>query len=64
MNTLSRLRRAEKRVLKAQRRVWLLQAAFWPTVVLAGLGAAGLLAVRLRSRSDGPAQPVDGLPHL
>jgi hypothetical protein len=65
MDTLTRLRRAEKRIVKAQRRVWLLQVAFWPALVLAGLGAATLLALRLRGRSgEDIVQPVDGLPHL
>lgn len=62
--TLTRLRHAEKRILKAQRRVALLQLAFWPTVVVGGLGAAALVAVRLRNRPHQHPQPIDGLPHL
>ncbi|MEV3903502.1 hypothetical protein AB0K11_14350 [Mycobacterium sp. NPDC050551] len=39
MNTLSRLRDVQRRILKAQRRVWLLQASLWVTLVLTGLSA-------------------------
>ncbi|MCV7281612.1 hypothetical protein H7J88_18425 [Mycolicibacterium flavescens] len=66
MNTLARARNAQKRIFKAQRRLWLLQALAWPTLVLTGVGALAAVVVRYR-RADGstavPA-PVDGLPHL
>ncbi|HEX2284481.1 MAG TPA: hypothetical protein VHI10_06575 [Mycobacterium sp.] len=64
MGNLNRLRRVEKRIVKAQRRVWLLQAALWPTLVLAALGVIAVVTVRLRGRRGGLAQPVDGVPHL
>jgi hypothetical protein len=65
VNTLTRLRQAQKRTFKAQRRLWLLQAAFWSTVGLASLAAVGAVVVRYRSRdTDGPPPPADGLPHL
>jgi hypothetical protein len=65
MKTLTRARHAQKRIVKAQRRLWLLQMSMWPTLVLVGVGAAAALAIQLRSRrADGIAQPVDGLPHL
>jgi len=51
VNTLTRLRHAQKRVFKAQRRLVLAQALFWPTVALTSLGAAAAVVVRLR----GPA---------
>ena len=65
MNTLTRLRHAQKRIFKAQRRVVLAQALFWPTVALTSLGAAAAVMVRLRSRDTaGVPSPIDGLPHL
>ncbi|MGE2722505.1 hypothetical protein [Mycolicibacterium celeriflavum] len=68
METLSRARRAQKRIFKVQRRVWLLQAAMWPTLALVGIGAVAAVVVRYRARADepGPAipSPTDGLPHL
>lgn len=67
MNTLARARHTQKRILKAQRRLWLLQALAWPTVVLTGVGALAAVVVRYRNRADGStavAAPVDGLPHL
>jgi hypothetical protein len=65
MDTLTRLRHAQKRIFKVQRRVWLVQAAFWPTVVLAGLGAGALLFVRQRDKrqTSTPEQPVGGAHH-
>ncbi|ULE34562.1 hypothetical protein [Mycobacterium sp. IDR2000157661] len=64
MDTLTRVRHAQKRIFKAQRRVALGQALFWPTVALASLGAAAV-AARHRSRDTGGVpSPVDGLPHL
>ncbi|KUH82288.1 MULTISPECIES: hypothetical protein [unclassified Mycobacterium] len=68
METLTRARHAQKRIFRAQRRLWLLQAALWPTVALAGIGAVAALVMRYRGRADGPASavpsPTDGLPHL
>ena len=64
MDKLTRLRYAQKRVVKAQRRLVVAQALFWPTVMLASLGAV-VAVVRYRSRdTDGLPTPVDGLPHL
>jgi hypothetical protein len=64
VNTLARARRAQQRILRTQRRLWLLQVALWPTVVLAGIGAAAAIAMRLRDRPAPVAAPIDGLPHL
>ncbi|MCV7238479.1 hypothetical protein [Mycolicibacterium celeriflavum] len=68
METLTRARHARKRIFRAQRRLWLVQAALWPTLALAGIGAVAALVVRYRGRADGPAaavpSPTDGLPHL
>lgn len=65
MDTLTRVRHAQQRIFKAQRRLVLAQALFWPTVVLASLGAVTAAVVRYRSRETGGVPtPVDGLPHL
>lgn len=42
-------RGAEKRLVRAQRRLWLLQALAWATVVGAVIALAMTLAVRLRT---------------
>ncbi len=34
MDNVSRLRQARHEAVKLQRRIWLIQAAFWPTVLL------------------------------
>ncbi len=34
MDNVSRLRRARHEAVKLQRRIWLIQAALWPTVLL------------------------------
>ncbi|RAV18215.1 hypothetical protein DQP55_01705 [Mycolicibacterium sp. GF69] len=68
METLTRARRAQKRIFTAQRRLWFAQAALWPTVVLAGIGAVVAVAARYRARAGGRVtaipSPTDGLPHL
>lgn len=53
IETSRRLGRAERKVLRLQRRLWLAQLAMWPTViVLAILLAGGALWV-VRRRSTG-----------
>lgn len=65
MDTLTRLRHAQKRIFKAQRRLVLAQALFWPAVAVTSLGAAAAVLMRLRSRdAAGMPSPIDGLPHL
>jgi hypothetical protein len=50
MDNVSRLRRARHEAVKLQRRMWLIQAAFWPTVLLTVVVIA-VMAVRwLRRR--------------
>lgn len=34
MDNLARLRQARRKVVKLQRRIWLMEATFWPAVVL------------------------------
>jgi hypothetical protein len=58
METLTRLRGAQKRIVRAQRRLWMLQAALWSALVLGGVSALGALAFWLRGRhADG--QPIN-----
>ncbi|BBY35934.1 hypothetical protein MMAN_00680 [Mycobacterium mantenii] len=53
IETTRRARRAERKVLRLQRRLWLAQLAMWPTVIaLAVLLLAGVLWV-VRRRSTG-----------
>ena len=53
MDKLGRVRRAEKRIVKYQRRAWLAQLMMWPTIVIGAVAAAGGIAWFLRSRSAG-----------
>lgn len=56
MNTLSRLRDVQRRVLKAQRRLWLLQASLWVTLVLTGVSAVVGAAWWLSQRRTGTTE--------
>jgi hypothetical protein len=62
MNKLTRLRHAEQRIVKAQRRVWLAQALAWPTVIAAGATSVGVLMWFLRRRSPGNRHEMPDLP--
>ncbi|WP_319435442.1 hypothetical protein [Mycobacterium sp. RTGN5] len=53
METLPRLRRAEHRIVKIQRRVWLAQVLMWPTIIVGAVLSAGALVWFLRRRSTG-----------
>lgn len=65
MDTLTRLRHAQKRIFTAQRRLVVAQALLWPTVVLASAGTVAAVVLRYRGRGvRGMPPPVDGLPHL
>lgn len=57
MDNLVRLRQARGRVVKVQRRIWLLQVAFWPTIAL-GFIVAAFTVARLISRRRRAAAPV------
>jgi hypothetical protein len=55
MDNLVRLRQARNRVVKVQRRIWILQAAFWPVVVLGGIVIASAVArLAWRRYNDAP----------
>jgi len=52
MDKLARLRRAQRRIVKVQRRVWLAQALMWPTVIAAVSAAGALFYLRRRRSPD------------
>jgi len=56
IETSRRLGRAERKVLRLQRRLWLAQLAMWPTVIVlvAGLLAAVVWVLRRRSAGHRP----------
>jgi hypothetical protein len=62
MNKLTRLRHAERRIVKVQRRFWLAQALAWPTVIAAGATSVGVLVWFLRRRSPGNRHEMPDLP--
>ena len=53
MDKPTRLRHAQQRIVKVQRRVWLAQILMWPTVIAAGVTSIGGLLWFLRRRSAG-----------
>lgn len=53
METLTRLRTAERKVVKMQRRLWLAQMLMWPTLILTGVTAVAAVVVALRRRNAG-----------
>jgi hypothetical protein len=76
MDNVARVRRASIRVAKVQRRIWLLQAIFWPVVAISTIVAAiavGNWAWRRRNAAveanngvlastngSGPTKPTEG----
>lgn len=62
MDKLARLRHAEKRIAKYQRRVWLAQVLMWPTIILGAVVAVAALVWFLRSRSAGGRHEMPDLP--
>jgi hypothetical protein len=61
MDNLVRLREARSQVVKVQRRIWILQAIFWPVVVLGGIVIATAVA-RLAWRQFSSATVVNDAP--
>jgi hypothetical protein len=59
MDKLARVRRAEKRIVKYQRRAWLAQVLMWPMIIV---GAVGALVWFLRGRSAGGRHEMPDLP--
>jgi hypothetical protein len=53
MDRVTRLRHAQQRLLKVQRRLWLAQLAMWPTLIVTGVATAVAAVWLLRRRSAG-----------
>ncbi len=53
MNKLARVRHAEQRVVKLQRRVWLAQVLMWPTLIVGTVVSVGVGVWFLQRRSGG-----------
>jgi hypothetical protein len=62
MDKPTRLRHAQQRIVKVQRRVWLAQILMWPTVVAAGVTSVGGLLWFLRRRSAGGRHEMPDTP--
>jgi hypothetical protein len=62
MDKLSRLRHAQQRNVRVQRRMWLAQVLMWPTVIAAGLSSIGGLVWFLRRRSAGGRHEMPDTP--
>jgi hypothetical protein len=60
MDMLTRLRRTQQRIVKAQRRVLLAQVLMWPTVIaMAGLALGGLVWFLRRPSTGGRHEMPD-----
>ena len=53
MDKLTRLRHAQQRIVRVQRRVWLAQVLMWTTVIAAGVSSVSGLVWTLRRRYAG-----------
>jgi hypothetical protein len=62
MEKLSRLRHAQRRVLKVQRSLWLAEVLMWPTVIAAGVSLVGGLVWFMRRRSAGGRHEMPDMP--
>ena len=62
MDKLTRLRHAQQRIVRVQRRVWLAQVLMWPTVIVAGVSSVGGLVWILRRRYAGGRHEMPDTP--
>jgi hypothetical protein len=62
MDKLTRLRHAQRRIVKVQRRLWLAEVLMWPTVFAAGVSSVGGLVWLLRRRSAGGRHKMPDTP--
>ncbi|WP_445166780.1 hypothetical protein ACTXG7_23540 [Mycolicibacterium sp. Dal123E01] len=62
MEKLARVRRAERRIVKVQRRVWLAQVLLWPAIVVGAVLSVGTLVWFLRRPSSGGRHEMPDLP--
>lgn len=53
METLTRVRNAQRKVVRMQRRLWLAQLLMWPTLVLTGVAIVAGVVTALRRRNAG-----------
>lgn len=60
MANLARVREGSIQVAKVQRRIWLVQAVFWPLVAVGGVAIAVVIARSVWRR--GRATPTGGIP--
>jgi hypothetical protein len=62
MNKLTRLRHAQRRIVKVQRRLWLAEVLMWPTVIAVGVSSVGGLVWFVRRRSTGGRHEMPDMP--
>lgn len=62
MDKFDRVKRAEKRIVKYQRRVWLAQVLMWPTIVIGAVLAGVGVVWFIRNRSAGGRHQMPDLP--
>jgi nitrate reductase NapE component len=62
MNKLARVRHAEQRVVKLQRRVWLAQILMWPTIIVGAVLSLGALVWFVQRRSAGGRHEMPDTP--
>lgn len=62
MNNLARLRHAEQRITKVQRRIWLAQLLTWPTIVVAAVLTLLAIVWLRQRRSAGGRHEMPDLP--
>jgi hypothetical protein len=62
MDKLVRVRHAEKRIVRLQRRVWLAQILMWPTIILGAILSVGAVVWFVRRRSGGGRHEMPDTP--
>jgi hypothetical protein len=62
MEKVARIRHAQHRIIRVQRRLWLAQILMWPTVILAAVSSVGGLLWFLRRRSAGGQHEMPDTP--
>ncbi|AQT82048.1 hypothetical protein B1R94_26565 [Mycolicibacterium litorale] len=62
MDNLARLRHAEQRITKVQRRIWLAQLLTWPTIIAAAVVSVAALIWLRQRRSAGGRHEMPDLP--
>jgi hypothetical protein len=62
MNKLTRLRHAQQRIVRVQRRVWLAQLSMWPIAIATGMLSVGGLVWFLRRRNPSGRHEMPNTP--